>query len=437
MARLPSDGRPAQLRQASRRTKSAWRKNIDISATEAALEDIREQERAIGAPAHTRKDSELFVVDHAGQETATARQARPKRKLRSQEILDARSAVPAVQSRARPEFQLDTKTAAGKANASGMSAKMKKRLRILASRPHTGIEGADEVRSAGRLQSDAALAEKHDLWAEPPKERNEWLEPTKRDPVHRPASKVPFGDAANLAAVPAPHPGMSYNPDADAHDELLHDALADAAAVEQDEADKRALKQQWQGVTMRPSDGEFMGMIVDDGNRDEDDQSQDDDDEDDDEDAITGQPRRKTKAQRVREARAKEQQLAAARRKQERIDRAEISSLPAERRKLTRKAAECIAAREARLAEKSERLHTQGIAGERFGKHRIPEQRKDVQTGDELSESLRQLKPEGNLFWDRFQSLQARGRAEPRRPIAPTRRKHKLRTYDSHYFKRD
>ena len=168
MARLPSDGRPAQLRQASRRTKSAWRKNIDISATEAALEDIREQERAIGAPAHTRKDSELFVVDHAGQETATARQARPKRKLRSQEILDARSAVPAVQSRARPEFQLDTKTAAGKANASGMSAKMKKRLRILASRPHTGIEGADEVRSAGRLQSDAALAEKHDLWAEPP-----------------------------------------------------------------------------------------------------------------------------------------------------------------------------------------------------------------------------------------------------------------------------
>ena len=110
MARLPSDGRPAQLRQASRRTKSAWRKNIDISATEAALEDIREQERAIGAPAHTRKDSELFVVDHAGQETATARQARPKRKLRSQEILDARSAVPAVQSRARPEFQLDTKT---------------------------------------------------------------------------------------------------------------------------------------------------------------------------------------------------------------------------------------------------------------------------------------------------------------------------------------
>ncbi|WFD35742.1 hypothetical protein MCUN1_002603 [Malassezia cuniculi] len=438
MAR-PSDGRPAQPRQASRKRKSAWRKNIDLSSTEAALEDIREQERTVGAAAHTRKDDELFVVDRAGQETAIARQARPKRKLRSQEILEARSAVPAVQSRARSSFQLDTKTPAGKAHASGMSAKMKKRLRILASRPHTGIEGADEVRSAGRIQSDAALVEKHDLWGAPQEKSNEWIEPAAKPVVKEPRSKklAPFEEAEKVPAVPLPHPGMSYNPDADAHDELLNAALAEAAAAEQDEADKRALKQQWFGVTKQGDAGDYMGMIV--GDADDQDQDGENDQETDDADISEAavQPRRKSKAQRLREARAKEQQLAAARRKQERMDRAAVAALAAERRKLTRMAAERIAAKNAIRAAKMERLREQGMAGERLGKHRIPVQRKDVQTGDELSESLRQLKPEGNLFWDRFQSLQARGRAEPRRPLAPTRRKYKLRTYDSHYFKRD
>lgn len=436
MARGPSDGRPAQLRQTSRKNKSAWRKNIDLSSTEEALEDIRAQERVVGAPAHTRKDDDLFVVDRSGQETAVARQARPKRKLRSQEILESRSAVPPFSSHARPTFKLDTETPSGKANASGLSAKMKKRLRILASRPHEGIEGADEVRSAGRLQSDAAMAEKHDLWSEPASgPTNEWLAPTMRPQVHKPRTMTTaaFQEAQELPAVPLPHPGTSYNPDADAHDDLLNEALAEAATVEQDEADKRALKEQWQGIHSRA--GGYMGMPIDEG--DEDDEQDGDEGEDENEaDHEAPLPQRKTKAQRARESRVKAQQEEAAQRKQARIDGAAIEALGSERRKLTRKAEERIAAAKARNEAKSERLRTKGMAGERFGKYHIPEQRTDVQTGDELSESLRQLKPEGNLFWDRFQSLQARGRIEPRRPVAPTR-KHKLRTYDTHYFKRD
>ena len=91
-------GRPAQYRQASRKGKKAWRKNIDLSATEAALEDLREQERAEGVPAHKRSNAELFMEDRSGQETTLARQAREKRKLKSQEILAHRSAVPAMLS---------------------------------------------------------------------------------------------------------------------------------------------------------------------------------------------------------------------------------------------------------------------------------------------------------------------------------------------------
>lgn len=41
-------GAPAQLGQSSRRGKKAWRKNIDITAEEVALEQAREEERVTG-----------------------------------------------------------------------------------------------------------------------------------------------------------------------------------------------------------------------------------------------------------------------------------------------------------------------------------------------------------------------------------------------------
>lgn len=76
-----------------------------------------------------------------------------------------------------------------------------------------------------------------------------------------------------------------------------------------------------------------------------------------------------------------------------------------------------------------------GLAGHRLGKHRVPEIAVDVQLGEDLSESLRALKaclsfltiilrhadnfdqPEGNLFRDRFHSMQQRALIEPRVPV--------------------
>jgi len=41
-------GAPAQLSQKSRKGKKAWRKNIDVSGIEEALESAREEERITG-----------------------------------------------------------------------------------------------------------------------------------------------------------------------------------------------------------------------------------------------------------------------------------------------------------------------------------------------------------------------------------------------------
>ncbi len=44
----PARGAPAQLKQTSRKGKKAWRKNVDITAEEEALELAREEERVTG-----------------------------------------------------------------------------------------------------------------------------------------------------------------------------------------------------------------------------------------------------------------------------------------------------------------------------------------------------------------------------------------------------
>ena len=98
-------------------------------------------------------------------------------------------------------------------------------------------------------------------------------------------------------------------------------------------------------------------------------------------------------------------------------------------------------AREQRRQALREKIRQSGLAGERLGKHHIPEGQVDVQLGEGLSESLRGLKVcrncvlpifyifmtslffclclqvEGNLFRDRFLSLQHRALVEPRVPV--------------------
>ena len=429
-------GRPAQYRQASRKGKKAWRKNIDLIATEAALEDLREQERAEGVPAHKRSNAELFMEDRSGQETTLARQAREKRKLKSQEILAHRSAVPAMQQKARPSFQLPDDSSAAKAAAAGLPPKFKKRLRMLASRPHEGVEGETERGRVGRLQSDAVLAEKHDLWGEAPKTRqNDWIAPAAKDPVHRPRSMQhePYAAARSMPAVSVPHPGTSYNPDFDSHEALVETAYEKAKAAELDEQQAQELHAQWKGVTQGvPLPLDLPLDVPEEGGEDG-----EDDEEVQDEGAAPKMPARKTAAQRRREARAKEQYTLAQQRRKERRIQGMISELPNQMKQAKRDAQTRAELVQQRRQQKEERLRSQGIAGTRIGKYAVPSQRVDVQTGDELSDSLRRLRPEGNLFWDRFQSLQARGLAEARKPVLPMRQRRKLKTYDRHSFKRD
>lgn len=54
----------------------------------------------------------------------------------------------------------------------------------------------------------------------------------------------------------------------------------------------------------------------------------------------------------------------------------------------------------------------------KLGKIQLPERNLELVLPDELQESLRLLKPEGNLLSDRYRNLLVRGKLESRRPIS-------------------
>lgn len=58
----------------------------------------------------------------------------------------------------------------------------------------------------------------------------------------------------------------------------------------------------------------------------------------------------------------------------------------------------------------------------------------EIKLPDELPENIRSLKPEGNLFLDRFKSLQERQLIETRVPVK--KRRKLIREVESHDYKR-
>lgn len=55
-------------------------------------------------------------------------------------------------------------------------------------------------------------------------------------------------------------------------------------------------------------------------------------------------------------------------------------------------------------------------------KKRVPDRSLELVLPDELQDSLRLLKPEGNLLKDRFRSVLVRGKIEARKPIQQPKR---------------
>ncbi len=497
----------------SRKSKSTWRKAIDLSEVEAGLEEQRLTERLLG-PAAAGTDgkgknaegseSALFTVDTTGDEQVAKRlrggRAAGKRPLKSLEVLQSTSSVPSFGARSRKSVTannagaIESKDEAeARLRKAGLNSKAAKdKLRRLANKTVRGplggvleseqsrlqdIEGVNTVADSDIWDSAAAAADAKGKRRASDEEEEEWIKEkrapkvpkTMADSVRaaeleaaeetktgkkRSGSKPTNHEVVKLSrtlpAVPAPHPGMSYNPDVESHESLVQKAFEVEKANFIEEEAKRIFKAQWQSlqksqqeeVLLSAAKKQYLGMQVDEPASDSEEEEEEEAPEAIEEQAKKKEPKRKTKAQRARQKRAKEEQQVAQERKMMKQLRHLMTQVPAMRKELA--AAEKARAElaEQKRSETEAKIKQTGMQGQRIGRNVV---RTDldlnashVQIGEDLTENLRGLKTEGNLFRDRFQRMQTRAFAEPRAPVVAKRGlgTRGRKEYETHSYKR-
>ncbi|KAE8267753.1 hypothetical protein A4X09_0g4592 [Tilletia walkeri] len=433
-------GKPSSTSQSSRKTKSSWRKNISLPPS------IDTPPSTAPPAPHTLTNAQLFTEDRSADRTSANailgvglhRKKKGSGGLKSLEVLKNRSDVPAVPGRAR---------------TSGISKATKNQLRRIAQRPVLG--GQEDGGAAG--VKEAVKEAEFDMWDQQQQQggekgEEEWIEDPRRVQAKAPRTMTninpsdPLTLARSLPALPTPHPGTSYNPTASDHASLLQLAYTSELSKEQKEREAAEFKTYLQkgrkeardqaleafpeeeGGKKRKRSSSFskegeqervnqtlvkmMGMDSLPRAEGEELEEEDGGQEESDEEDRVYEIKRKTKAQRARALRAKEEVPAA--RKQARLAKAELYTLPSLRKKYN---AALRARTEAALkirAKREEQIRLKGLEGLRVGRNRVGEvsSRTEVQLEEDLAEGLRGVKTEGNLFRDRFQSFQARALAE-------------------------
>lgn len=259
------------------------------------------------------------------------------------------------------------------------------------------------------------------------KGQNEWVQ--ERPPAKAPSTitKKPISLAANGKSVPAvikPAGGYSYNPVVtdymsrleqegekaiEAERQRLEAAEAERhrqeaaarSAAEAEAAERRAELSEWD------EDSAWEGF------------------ESEAEGVNTKRPKRKTPVQRnkVKRRKAAEGLLkheAAMKRKEEQAKRIKELVEQVEQRQQE------LAVQKMEMSDGESEGNDQELRRRQLGKFKLPEKDLELVLPDELQESLRLLKPEGNLLKDRYRSLLVRGKLEARRKI-PFHKKAKVK----------
>ncbi|KAF1821831.1 P60-like protein [Dissoconium aciculare CBS 342.82] len=409
---------PATHSQPSRKGKKAWRKNVDITQIEDGLNVVRDEIIRGGVVSEKTAD-QLFATDVVG-DAEIEKQLRGKKLLRADEILAQRSAVAGLDGRKR-KAELEVVPTLGKKQKNGqyISHKDLQRLRRI----------ADNRIS---LEGEAAT---HDPWAQTadPAVRPEldFLEPPKpivapKTLAHAPIPLTASGKA--VASVQKPEGGRSYNPLVGDWSALLQKEGEAAVAAEKDRLALEAAEAE------REARLEAEAAKVDAQERDADQYATDYDSEWDgiqsegEREVFTAKPRpRKTTQERNKVKARKERE---AKEKWERNQRIR----DAEQNRIKQIAKEVSARDKVQRPGTLIRTTSNGsdsdsdapdvsLPRRRFGKIDVPDAPLEVVLPEDLQDSLRRLKPEGNLLTDRYRNLLINGKVEVRKKLGQQKKK--------------
>lgn len=423
---------PASHKQPSRKGPKAWRKNIDLTQVQSGLENTRDELLAGGIIAE-RDSADLFTTDVAGDAEVARKQA-SRKLLKADEIISQRSAIPAIPKRKRKDevtvFEGSGPSGKKRKNGEYISYKDMRRLKMIADGGALGMQFAE-----GKAD--------HDPWGEAAPVQGEkfsFLEPRKAKVAPKSLALAPNAITKNgkaVANVRKPEAGKSYNPNVTDWTALYERegaaavekekerlrleaeveareaaALEEAARVEEAEKEafatdyESAWESEWDGIQ---SGGEEKVVHTKKMQK-----------------RKTPAERNKIKARKEREQKEKWEKKQKIRIEQEKHIKKIARELSEKDR--AKRAGTLVANEDGHSDSSSDDGTEAAIVKRRFGKVAMPEAPLEVTLPEDLEDTLRRLKPEGNLLTDRYRNLLLNGKLEIRKPVGQRKQKQTYRT---------
>ncbi|XP_076837053.1 ribosome biogenesis protein NOP53 [Brachyhypopomus gauderio] len=430
-----SSSRFGPKKRVNKNKKKNWNKYSDIQDVEDFLDDVRLQERATGGLLSEKPDDSLFFVDTGEQavpQTATVA-PKPKRskQLRIDLILQPDSSVAPpkdVLAYQQPNAK-KLRRIAQKAEKLAAMGVLPRRERLLRRRAAAGAPPT--TRDGQKLSANKDQARGfYDLWSPGKADTADpyYLEQTKKKLVKRP-EKLNVKPSL-LPAVEVAAPGASYNPEFSSHQALLlgaHESEVKRLKAEEKLERQTAIRREDLATKESMFREQVEGLIEEEEKLDV------EHTEEGDEDTVVGptaQSEKKTERQRKKEKADRKKEL---QRKAERqaVDSRQqlfrLRSIGAEVKRLEQQTS-------IRRSRRKIRQEEEKVQPRRLGRLRFQAPDVELQLSEELSGSLRTLKPEGSILKDRFKSLQKRNMIEPRER-AKFKRKFKVKYVEKRSFR--
>ncbi|CCD25051.1 Nop53p NDAI_0E02340 [Naumovozyma dairenensis CBS 421] len=435
MAPVSAKERPSQYKQSSRKGKKAWRKNIDLTDIEKSIETKIEQEISHGvSDISTLQDTALFQVDIEGDnvlKNKLIKRKQIKKNLKSKEILDSIKTTSKIGAVTHRNHHLTEDEKLAKKKVQGVSKKELNKLLALAGRVQGEYKLKARLAKDGlvKSQSFVFMGFKKILKVQLPSGIKLDASVKEKIPEELLTMSTTSWSVASvkpetLKKAPLqlrefqelPHAGKSYNPDKKEWSSLIDKEYQ----VEKIKEENRIALEEYRERI------KHLIETLDDNEEEESSNDEKEEEFDEDEDNTSDvvklsintpvQNKKKTKYQRNKAKRHEEKMKLQQELKKLKQQVHELEKLENIEEEVLLKFIE----------DKNKKQTTAGgkiKKTKKFGtKYGLLDERLEVKFSDELSDSLRKLKPEGNLLYDNVRKLQSSGKIESRVPVKRGRR---------------
>ncbi|KYM94512.1 hypothetical protein ALC62_14955 [Cyphomyrmex costatus] len=412
----------------SKKTKRSWRKYIDTNDVDTFLDNNRLEER-LGIRFSERTDTQLFTVDKTAHVTENVISKRATRlALKNKEprcfaSLKSHTCVPdPISKRNR------VRTKEERMNSILRQREVERKLKgVLKLKEKEALKNRILAKVASANRPKRGDRVKEDIWNSTnvllSETDTEWLSSNSirhtLKHLGMKKRKLPLlcKKPSVLPAVEIPHPGTSYNPSYDDHQELLHNIVQkELELIKQDEHLNRVTTQMFKKVSLQKKEENMMKEMLE-GLPNNQTASNFESIEDDNEENLSiiianNKSRNNVKKTRVQKRKQREQKQAIKERaliKLEKRKVADIYKLRNLQKQLEAKEKKQEFLRQKRM-KKRER---ESLMPKTLSKIKFEPIDPDFQLAEELTGNLRNCKPSNSLLKDRYKSLQQRNIIPP------------------------